>query len=122
MPGYPVADSVNAAWDIEAIRAEHLNFIGTWADPSAVGASTALSMRTTLVADWLALLRVDPRLPREFTDEQWPANRSLDTYRRVHHTVVADSDAEFRALLAERPIPARAAGPHSAARRGRAAR
>lgn len=81
-----------------------------------------LSMRTTLVADWLALLRVDPRLPGEFMGEQWPASRSLDTYQRVHRAVVADSDAEFRALLAERPVPVRAAGLHSASRRGRAAR
>lgn len=122
LPGYPVAESVKAAWDIEAIRCEHLNFIDTWADPSAVGASTALSMRTMLVADWLALLRVDPRLPREFMDEQWPASRSLATYQRVHHAIVADSDAEFGVLLAERPIPARAADLRSASRRGRAAR
>ncbi|WP_191842889.1 hypothetical protein [Catellatospora chokoriensis] len=34
-PGYPGSDSVKAAWDIEAIRSEHLDFIDTWADPSA---------------------------------------------------------------------------------------
>ncbi len=52
-----------------------------------------------LVADWLALLRMDPRLPREFMDAQWPASRSYETYHRVHDALRADSDAEFRALL-----------------------
>jgi hypothetical protein len=59
LPGYPVAESVRAAWDIEAIRGEHLRFIETWAGASSMKTSTALSMRAMLVADWLALLRVD---------------------------------------------------------------
>jgi phenylacetic acid degradation operon negative regulatory protein len=108
LPDYPVAESVKAAWDIEAIRAEHLSFINTWADPEAIRTSTALSTRTMVVADWLALLRVDPRLPREFMDAQWPASLSLDTYRRVHGALLADSDAEFRSLMTQRPTAARA--------------
>jgi phenylacetic acid degradation operon negative regulatory protein len=107
LPGYPVAESVKAAWDIEAIRAEHVSFINTWADPTAMNESTALSMRAMLVADWLALLRVDPRLPREFMGAQWPASRSFDTYHQVHDSLMADSNAEFRALVTQRPLAAR---------------
>ncbi len=107
LPGYPIGESVRAAWDIEAIRREHLSFIETWADPTSMGeAIGALSLRTMLVADWLGLLRVDPRLPREFMDAQWPASRTYETYRRVHDALAADSDAEFQALLARRPAPA----------------
>jgi phenylacetic acid degradation operon negative regulatory protein len=104
LPGYPVAESVRAAWDIEAIRSEHLSFIKTWARIPSLKASTALSMRAMLVADWLALLRVDPRLPREFMDAKWPASRSYETYRRVHDTLAADADAQFQALIAQKPI------------------
>jgi phenylacetic acid degradation operon negative regulatory protein len=107
LPSHPIADSVRAAWDIEAIRREHLNFIETWSDPASTEATGALSRRTLLVADWLALLRVDPRLPREFMDEQWPATRSYETYRRVHDALAAESDAEFEALLAPRSGPVR---------------
>lgn len=108
LPSYPIADSVRAAWDIEAIRREHLTFIETWTDPASLAAGTgALSLRTMLVADWLALLRVDPRLPREFMDTHWPASRSYETYRRVHGALVVDSDAEFKALLTRRPMPVR---------------
>jgi phenylacetic acid degradation operon negative regulatory protein len=108
LPGYPIGESVRAAWDIEAIRREHLTFIETWADPASMEeATSALSLRAMLVADWLALLRVDPRLPREFMDRHWPASRSYETYRRVHAALAADSDAELEALLARQPAPAR---------------
>ena len=108
LPGYPIGESVRVAWDIEAIRREHLAFIETWTDPASWDeATSALSLRAMLVADWLALLRVDPRLPREFMDERWPASRSYETYRRVHESLTADSDAEFEALLARRPVPTR---------------
>jgi phenylacetic acid degradation operon negative regulatory protein len=129
LPGYPVAESVQAAWDIEAIRSEHLGFIETWSDHTSMNASGPLSMRAMLVADWLALLRVDPRLPREFMDAQWPASRSYETYHRVHGALVTDSDAEFQALLRQKPSGARpttrrseAARWHSVGRPGRVAR
>jgi phenylacetic acid degradation operon negative regulatory protein len=129
LPDYPVAESVKAAWDIEAIRAEHLNFIDTWTDPPAMHTVSALSMRAMLVADWLALLRVDPRLPREFMDATWPASRSFDTYRQVHDALVAESNAEFLALMTQRPAAARATNHrgetvrrHSVARSSRAVR
>jgi phenylacetic acid degradation operon negative regulatory protein len=117
LPGYPVAECVRAAWDIEAIRSEHLSFIETWEDPLSTNASTAISTRAMLVADWLALLRVDPRLPREFMDAQWPASRSYETYHRAHAALLAESDADFQALLTQKP-----AGASPAARRGDAAR
>ncbi len=129
LPGYPVAESVRAAWDIEAIRSEHLGFIKAWASRPAKKAGTALSTRAMLVADWLALLRVDPRLPREFMDAKWPAGRSYEIYHRVHSAIAADSDAEFRALLAQKQIgvqPAARHGEHvqrhSAVRRTRVGR
>ncbi len=118
LPGYPVAESVKAAWDIEAIRSEHLSFIKTWTASPSMKAETALSTRAMLVADWLALLRVDPRLPREFMDSKWPASRSYETYRRVHDSLAADADAQFRALLTQKPLKPR----QDAARASRAIR
>ncbi|GIF77396.1 PaaX family transcriptional regulator [Asanoa siamensis] len=97
---FPIAASVRAAWDIEAIRRAHLAFIDAWADPAAARqASSALSVRTMLVADWLALLRADPRLPREFLDARWPAERSARVYRRMHERLAPASAAEFAALV-----------------------
>jgi phenylacetic acid degradation operon negative regulatory protein len=99
LPGFPIAASVRAAWDVEAIRREHLAFIETWAEPGDELAPSALTVRTMLVADWLELLRADPRLPREFMDAQWPAARSVEVYRRMHQRLAAASDAEFAVLV-----------------------
>ncbi|PZG00704.1 PaaX family transcriptional regulator [Micromonospora endophytica] len=100
LAGFPIAESVRAAWDIEAIRREHLAFIEIWDDPAAASlAPSALTVQTMLVADWLALLRADPRLPGEFMDAQWPATRSTEVYRRMHERLAEESAAEFAALV-----------------------
>lgn len=113
--GFPIAESVRAAWDIEAIRREHLAFIEVWDDPAAATqAASALTVRTMLVADWLALLRADPGLPREFMDAQWPAEHSTQVYHRMHQRLARASAAEFATLVAG---PAAASG-----RTGRAGR
>jgi phenylacetic acid degradation operon negative regulatory protein len=99
LPGYAMADSVRSAWDIDRIRAEHLAFIDTWSDPStAAEAGSPLAARAMLVADWLALLGVDPRLPRAFMDEDWPAPRSFEIYWRVRDEL-EDAAAEQFANL-----------------------
>jgi phenylacetic acid degradation operon negative regulatory protein len=102
LPGYAMADSVRAAWDIDRIRDEHLAFIDTWSDPHAVApAGRPLSARSMLVADWLALLAADPRLPREFMDDDWPADRSYEVYWTARRLLDAASTAQFAALVAE---------------------
>ncbi|TDC60827.1 PadR family transcriptional regulator [Micromonospora sp. KC207] len=112
LAGFPIGESVRAAWDIEAIRSAHLAFIDVWSDPAATTmAPSALTVRTMLVADWLALLRADPRLPAEFMDAQWPATRSADTYRRMHKKLAEPSTAEFAELVAARPAVRRRSGP-----------
>ncbi|MEV1155225.1 PaaX family transcriptional regulator C-terminal domain-containing protein [Micromonospora chokoriensis] len=111
LAGFPIGESVRAAWDIEAIRRAHLAFIEVWGDPSAAAmASSALTVRTMLVADWLALLRADPRLPAEFMDAEWPATRSVETYRRMHQKLAAASTAEFATLVTARPAARRRNG------------
>jgi len=100
---------VRAAWDIEGIRRAHEAFIQTWSDPSAMtDAASAVVARTMLVADWLELLREDPRLPPDFMDEQWPAATSFELYRRRRAEVAERSDAEFAALTTPRKSAAAA--------------
>ena len=98
--GFPV--SVPAAWDVEAIRAEHEAFVGRWSAPAAAeGGPSSLSAHTMLVADWLALLRADPRLPRDFLDDAWPADQSVAAYRARHAELSGASAAAFSALVSD---------------------
>ena len=102
LPGFSMADSVRSAWDVEAIRAEHLAFIDTWSTLTEE-TSSALVTRTMLVADWLALLRADPRLPSELLDDEWPADRSLALYRELRAQTTEPAMQEFAALVTHRP-------------------
>lgn len=106
LDGFPIAASVRSAWDIDGVRRAHLAFIDTWEDAD-LQAAPAIVLRTMLVADWLELLRADPRLPPEFMDENWPAPTSFALYRRVRAELAARSDAEFDALVAQRTSPSR---------------
>lgn len=102
LPGYAMADNVRAAWDIDRIREEHLAFIDTWRDPRAAApASSPLSARAMLVADWLALLAADPRLPRQFMDDDWPADRSYEVFWAARRSLEEASTAQFAALTTE---------------------
>lgn len=65
MADFPIAAAVRGAWDLDAIRAEHEAFLEAWEQPVA-DTPTPLTTQIMLVADWLALLRADPRLPAEY--------------------------------------------------------
>lgn len=100
LDGFPIAASVRDAWDIDGIREAHRAFIDTWSGREPPGAS-AIVARMTLVADWIALLRADPRLPPEYMDEHWPATTSFALYRRIRAELASPSEAEFAALMAQ---------------------
>lgn len=101
LSGFPIATSVQAAWDIDAIREAHQSFIDTWSSPSIrADAAPAIVTRTMLVADWLELLQADPRLPPEFMGPDWPAPRSFELYRRTQAELRDSSEEEFAALVA----------------------
>ncbi len=100
LPGFSMAEAVRAAWDIEAIRSAHLAFIDTWGRAGATdGSPNPISARTMLVADWLALLRADPRLPREFMDADWPADRSFAVHRARHDELDGPAAEAFARLV-----------------------
>jgi len=100
LDGFSMAESVRSAWDIEAIRGAHLAFIDTWGRTGETdGSQNPVSARTMLVADWLALLRSDPRLPREFMDDDWPADRSFAVHRARHGELDGSATEAFARLV-----------------------
>ena len=110
LPGFAMADSVAAAWDLESISNAHEAFIETWSSPSAdADAGSALGTRTMLVADWLELLRADPRLPRQFLGADWPADRSYEVYWNWRRGLDAASTAQFEAIAAASEVTSRSA-------------
>ncbi|PWB97964.1 PaaX family transcriptional regulator [Salinibacterium hongtaonis] len=106
LPGYSMDASVAAAWDLDRIRGEHEAFIEAWSDLSTMeAAGSALSARTMLVADWLGLLRVDPRLPPEFLGADWPSPLSAELYWSWRAQLADDALAEFARRVPAAPAP-----------------
>lgn len=97
--GFPMAETVRIAWDVERIRRAHEEFIAHWERDGEADGLSPLTARTLLVADWLALLRVDPRLPREYMDEDWPSARSLELFTRRHREYAFPAVREFASLV-----------------------
>jgi phenylacetic acid degradation operon negative regulatory protein len=82
LEGFEMDAGVTSAWDLEGIRAHHQSFTDEWrvmGEPD--GPTPALTCRTALIADWLALLRTDPGLPREYLGHAWPADESTAVFR-----------------------------------------
>ncbi|WP_349903258.1 PaaX family transcriptional regulator [Parafrigoribacterium humi] len=100
LPGFSIAEAVHSAWDIDAIRAAHDAFIACWTRPPQ--ARTAIASRVMLVADWLALLRIDPRLPAAFMDSGWPAATSVKIYHRMRDQLELAARDEFAYLVTDR--------------------
>lgn len=98
LDGFAITDAVRTAWDIDAIRAAHDGFIQIWQDFVLEDPAAALSVRAMLVADWLALVRTDPGLPRLLLGADWPADRSLEIYRRRREETTQDATREFGRL------------------------
>lgn len=99
LDGFPMAEVVRAAWDVEHIRSAHREFIAHWEREDEASGILPLTARTLLVADWLALLRMDPRLPRQYLGGDWPADRSTEVFTTRHRELAFPAVREFARLV-----------------------
>ncbi|MEZ3161573.1 PaaX family transcriptional regulator C-terminal domain-containing protein [Microbacterium sp. BWT-B31] len=97
--GFPIVEAVHHAWDVERIRRAHHEFIEHWERDDAASGLPPLTARTLLVADWLALLRADPRLPRQYMGEGWPADSSAELFTRRHREYSFPAIRDFAAMV-----------------------
>ncbi|WP_165985048.1 PaaX family transcriptional regulator C-terminal domain-containing protein [Streptomyces sp. YIM 98790] len=79
---------VREAWDLPVIAAGYQRFLKRWSGGSPVP-SDALSRRTLLTAQWLLLIRQDPRLPGAVLPADWPGVAAQDLFRTLHGRLAA---------------------------------
>ncbi|GHB83271.1 PaaX family transcriptional regulator [Streptomyces umbrinus] len=89
---------VQKAWDLEALRAGHLAFLGRWEDTEPP-LTDALPQLLLLHDDWGRLLRADPGLPAAYLDDDWPSTRSTHTFQRLQALLASHADQQLSALL-----------------------
>jgi len=100
LEGFGMGDAVGAAWDLESIRRAHDDFAAEWREPSTPECEVpAMTHRTALVADWLALLRADPGLPPAYLGENWPSDGSTSLFRTLRTELEAPSNAELNSRI-----------------------
>lgn len=100
LDGFGMGDAVGTAWDLESIRQAHEDFAAEWREPGTPDCEVpAMTHRTALVADWLALLRADPGLPPRYLDNDWPSDESTYLFRTLRKELEVPSNAELSARI-----------------------
>lgn len=109
LPGTDVDQMIRETWDLEAIAAPYHAFVERWrrveADLEAgTGGRDPLAVKLLLDADWLQVIRDDPRLPLEHLPADWPAAEAEALFLRVDRRVDKEAARIAEELLDVRPL------------------
>ncbi|MEU4683984.1 PaaX family transcriptional regulator [Streptomyces xinghaiensis] len=89
---------VREAWDLSALAAGYRRFTDRWSG-AELGERDGLALRTRLTAEWLLLIRHDPRLPRDLLTEKWPGVRAQELFRSSLRQLLPVTDTLAEELL-----------------------
>ncbi|MFB9661348.1 PaaX family transcriptional regulator C-terminal domain-containing protein [Glycomyces mayteni] len=93
-----VDDLVDGAWDLEGLAKVYHRFLDRWTpEPPGAGTTDALALQLLLTAEWLQVLRADPRLPARHLPPDWPAQAAQRRFRTLH----AELEPRARAIAFE---------------------
>ncbi|MGV9452060.1 PaaX family transcriptional regulator [Streptomyces sp. NPDC003635] len=109
--GMDIGAMIEETWELSELAARYETFMTRWQpwETDTPNPDDALPLRLRLQAEWLRLIRRDPRLPVRHLPRDWPADRAEKTFRSVHErlTPLADAAAErLLDLVPVRPDPA----------------
>jgi phenylacetic acid degradation operon negative regulatory protein len=98
LPPTDVDRLVREAWDLDAIAARYHGFLERWESAARrPQLPDRLAEQLVLQADWLQVIRRDPRLPVQHLPETWPAERAEELFRALYATFARAA----RAIAAE---------------------
>jgi phenylacetic acid degradation operon negative regulatory protein len=75
---------VDAAWDLGDVEKRYLGFLEAFGDRRASSASEAFAYQVELVQEWRRFPFLDPDLPRELLDHDWPGSRAAALFHDRH--------------------------------------
>jgi phenylacetic acid degradation operon negative regulatory protein len=84
--GMDIGAMIEETWELAELAARYAEFVRRW-QPWETGspeAEEALVLRLRLQAEWLQIIRRDPRLPVKHLPDDWPAEQAEKTFRAVH--------------------------------------
>ncbi|OIK02248.1 PaaX family transcriptional regulator [Streptomyces monashensis] len=105
--GMDIAEMIDETWDLPRLAAHYREFDEAWRPYSSGGtqpaAEEALALRLRLTAEWLQVIRADPRLPVQHLPADWPAAHAEKTFRAVHAHLEAPARDAARRLIETLP-------------------
>jgi phenylacetic acid degradation operon negative regulatory protein len=105
VPGTDVSTMVQETWDLDAVAARYLDFLGRWQDPDTPARrGDPLAAKLLLGCDWLQVIRADPRLPSSHLPDDWPAAAAEALFVRLDRAVDVAAGEIARQLLDVRPV------------------
>lgn len=84
--GMDIGAMIEETWELPELAARYEAFVERWQpwESRAPEADDALAQRLLLQAEWLRVIRRDPRLPVRHLPDDWPAEGAEKTFRGVH--------------------------------------
>jgi phenylacetic acid degradation operon negative regulatory protein len=95
---------VRDTYDLDGLAARYHEFLARWDRPDGgVPVRDPLGARLSLVAEWLQVIRRDPRLPVRHLPQDWPAARAQKLFRHLAATLDGPARELAATLLDTRP-------------------
>ncbi|MCH5670580.1 PaaX family transcriptional regulator [Streptomyces gilvus] len=99
--GTDIGAMIEETWDLSELGAGYQEFVRRWQpwETATAAPEDALARRLVLQAEWLRIIRRDPRLPVKHLPDDWPAEQAEKTFRAVYDQLTPPArDAAERLL------------------------
>ncbi|WP_326582244.1 PaaX family transcriptional regulator [Streptomyces sp. NBC_00481] len=94
---------IRESWDLETLAARYVAFDKRWTTAD-LAAADPIATRLRLVAEWLRVIRTDPRLPLRHLPAEWPARQAQDTFRRIAEQTAGPAGRMAAEVLEATPL------------------
>ncbi|MEV7886001.1 PaaX family transcriptional regulator [Streptomyces sp. NPDC002817] len=106
--GMDIGAMIEETWELAELAERYGQFVRRWQpwETRAPEADEALAQRLLLQAEWLRVIRRDPRLPVKHLPDDWPAEQAEKTFRAVHERLTPlarDASERLLDLVPVRP-------------------
>ncbi|MER6180092.1 PaaX family transcriptional regulator C-terminal domain-containing protein [Streptomyces sp. NPDC001652] len=104
--GMDIGAMIEETWELAELAERYEQFVRRWQpwETRAPEADEALAQRLLLQAEWLRVIRRDPRLPVKHLPDNWPAEQAEKTFRAVHERLTPFAGACAERLLDLVPV------------------
>jgi phenylacetic acid degradation operon negative regulatory protein len=104
--GRPLAELVDAGWDLSAVASTYIQFIDEFSpllallrEEPQIGPQQAFAVRSLLIHAYRRLQLHDPMLPLELLPSPWPGSEAYELARVIYRLVLEPAQQHLMAVL-----------------------